>query len=69
MLICSTSVSVDGFIARGAADGGPRVVNCIADRWGVARDGGTRVWFELDRGADQASPGKSGGRNRAGAGQ
>jgi anti-sigma regulatory factor (Ser/Thr protein kinase) len=25
------------------------LVERLADRWGVARDGSTRVWFELDR--------------------
>ena len=25
------------------------LVDRLADRWGVARDGGTSVWFEIDR--------------------
>jgi serine/threonine-protein kinase RsbW len=41
---------------------GLRVVDSVADRWGVARAGGTHVWFELDRAADHASagPGRTG---------
>jgi anti-sigma regulatory factor (Ser/Thr protein kinase) len=27
------------------------LVDRLADRWGVDRDGPTRVWFEIDRGA------------------
>jgi hypothetical protein len=26
------------------------LVDQLADRWGVTRAGGTRVWFEIDRG-------------------
>ncbi|HEX8105941.1 MAG TPA: ATP-binding protein [Solirubrobacteraceae bacterium] len=33
-----------------AAGWGLFLVDTIADRWGVERGGGTRVWFELDRG-------------------
>ena len=33
------------------------IVEQLADRWGVARDAGTRVWFEIDAG--------SGGRRSA----
>ena len=28
---------------------GLRMVDKLATRWGVERDGGTRVWFEIDR--------------------
>ena len=28
---------------------GLRLVDRIADRWGVVRDAGTHVWFEIDR--------------------
>jgi anti-sigma regulatory factor (Ser/Thr protein kinase) len=36
--------------APGAGGGwGLRLVDALADRWGVAHDHGTRVWFELDR--------------------
>jgi two-component sensor histidine kinase len=41
----------------GTGGWGLRVVDCVADRWGVARAGGTRVWFELDRAADHANAG------------
>lgn len=34
-----------------AAGWGLFLVDTLADRWGVERGGGTRVWFELDRGA------------------
>lgn len=27
---------------------GLALVDMISDRWGIARDGGSRVWFELD---------------------
>lgn len=32
---------------------GLTLVDRIADRWGVSRNGVTRVWFELDRPADR----------------
>jgi anti-sigma regulatory factor (Ser/Thr protein kinase) len=28
------------------------IVDRLADRWGVAREAGTRVWFEIDTGPD-----------------
>ncbi|MFL5796684.1 MAG: ATP-binding protein [Actinomycetota bacterium] len=28
------------------------IVDRLADRWGVAREGGSRVWFEIDAGPD-----------------
>jgi anti-sigma regulatory factor (Ser/Thr protein kinase) len=28
------------------------IVDQLADRWGVAREGGSRVWFEIDAGPD-----------------
>ena len=31
------------------------MVRSLADRWGVASDGATRVWFELDTGARRDS--------------
>lgn len=44
-----------GFEPRGRRPGqskaggwGLFLVERLADRWGVARDGGTRVWFEID---------------------
>jgi anti-sigma regulatory factor (Ser/Thr protein kinase) len=36
--------------AAGSSGGwGLHLVNALADRWGVIRDHGTHVWFELDR--------------------
>src|SRR3954469_14819189 len=42
---------------------GLRLVDRIADRWGVVRDAGTHVWFEIDRpgGATAARPRGSAG--------
>jgi anti-sigma regulatory factor (Ser/Thr protein kinase) len=42
---------------------GLRLVDRIADRWGVVRDAGTHVWFEIDRagGAATADPRESAG--------
>ena len=34
---------------RGASGWGLYLVDRIADRWGVVREKGTRVWFEIDR--------------------
>ena len=37
-----------GAVTREAAGGwGLLLVEKLADRWGVTRDGGTRVWFEM----------------------
>jgi anti-sigma regulatory factor (Ser/Thr protein kinase) len=36
-------------IPRGASGWGLYLVDRIADRWGVVREKGTRVWFEIDR--------------------
>ena len=34
---------------------GLRLVESLADRWGIVRERGTRVWFEIDRkGEDEA---------------
>jgi anti-sigma regulatory factor (Ser/Thr protein kinase) len=35
--------------ADGAAGWGLYLVDRIADRWGVVKEAGTRVWFEIDR--------------------
>jgi anti-sigma regulatory factor (Ser/Thr protein kinase) len=36
---------------------GLRLVDRIADRWGVVRDAGTHVWFEIDRPGGAATEG------------
>lgn len=45
-----TGFSSDGSApARGAVGGwGMHLVERLSDRWGVQRQGGTRVWFEID---------------------
>jgi anti-sigma regulatory factor (Ser/Thr protein kinase) len=34
---------------EGVSGWGLRMVDQLADRWGIERNGGTRVWFEIDR--------------------
>jgi anti-sigma regulatory factor (Ser/Thr protein kinase) len=38
---------------------GLRLLDRIADRWGVSADDATRVWFELDTVSSRARPGRS----------
>ena len=48
-----------GFVPQPGAMGSERagfglfLVERLADRWGVARDGRTRVWFELSQSSEQ----------------
>jgi anti-sigma regulatory factor (Ser/Thr protein kinase) len=39
----------------GASGWGLYLVDRLADRWGVEREAGTRVWFEIDRPPDRLS--------------
>lgn len=47
--IADRGAGFDPEVRHGATGYGLRLVDKLASRWGVERDEGTRVWFEVDR--------------------
>jgi anti-sigma regulatory factor (Ser/Thr protein kinase) len=54
--VCDDGPGFEPVVRTPGADGGFGIVllSTLADRWGVSVDGGTCVWFELDRAAPTA---------------